>query len=527
MTESGGGIVPASRAAVSRQRNSPSRPVMLIGFQEQANLGLGYLAATLRRAGHAVQVFDFEADREQILGAATALDPILIGFSLIFQFYVDRFGALIGYLREHGVTSHFTMGGHFPSLSYEHTLRLIPELDSVVRFEGETTLLEMVDRLGSGEEWRTVAGIAYRDGDRVTTTALRPLVADLDSLPYPERDACRGNTTILGRRAVPMLASRGCIRTCSFCSIHVFYRVAPGKVVRTRKPQRVVEEMSLLHEKDGVTIFSFQDDDFPLYGIVWQRWAPEFVSELHRRRLAGRVIWKINCRADAVDPALFSEMRDVGLYTVYMGLESGSEDGLSTLHKQITVEQNLRAVAILKQLDIMFEFGFMLFDPSTTFDSVADNLEFLRSIVGDGRAAATFCRMIPYDGTPIKDELARSNRLTGDICHPDYNFLDPRIDRFFHALNRMVHVSGWIYGIGSLTVQLQHIKAELAVMRALFPPLPGLDIYSATVRRITRSANETLFHLVDDVLREYRDGRSHRWTPLAVKNVCVVSRRNF
>jgi len=129
--------------------------------------------------------------------------------------------------------------------------------------------------------------------------------------------------------------------------------------------------------------------------------------------------------------------------------------------------------------------------------------------------------MIPYDGTPIKDELARSNRLTGDICHPDYNFLDPRSDRFFHALNRMVHVSGWIYGIGSLTVQLQHIKAELAVMRALFPPLPGLDVYSATVRCITRSANETLFHLVDDVLREYRDGRSHRWTPLAVKNVCV------
>jgi len=131
--------------------------------------------------------------------------------------------------------------------------------------------------------------------------------------------------------------------------------------------------MSLLHEKDGVTIFSFQDDDFPLYGIVWQRWAREFVSELHRRGLAGRVIWKINCRADAVDPALFSEMRDAGLYTVYMGLESGSEEGLSTLHKQITVEQNLRAVAILKQLDIMFEFGFMLFDPSTTFDSVADN----------------------------------------------------------------------------------------------------------------------------------------------------------
>jgi anaerobic magnesium-protoporphyrin IX monomethyl ester cyclase len=519
MAESADHAPLATRSAFPNQHRA-SRPVMLIGFQEQANLGLGYLAATLRREGHAVQVFDFEADREQILNAAKALDPILIGFSLIFQFYVDRFSTLIRYLRKNGIACHFTMGGHFPSLSYQHTIKLIPELDSVVRFEGEATLLEMVNRLASEGDWREVAGIAYHDGESVVATALRPLVPDLDSLPYPDRDACRGTTTILGRRAVPMLASRGCIRTCSFCSIHVFYRVAPGKVVRTRKPALVVEEMRLLYEKDGVTIFSFQDDDFPLYGVVWQRWARDFVSELHRNRLPGRIIWKINCRADAVDPVLFSEMREAGLISVYMGLESGSEQGLNTLHKQITVEQNLRAVAILKKLGIMFEFGFMLFDPSTTFESVADNLNFLRTIVGDGSAAATFCRMVPYDGTPIKDELARSNRLRGDICHPDYDFLDPRIDGFFQAINRMVHVSGWIHGIGSLTVQLQHVKAELAVMEALFPPLPGLASYRATVRRITSSANEVLFRVVDDVLHEYRDGRPHPWTPQRVKGAC-------
>jgi hypothetical protein len=72
---------------------------------------------------------------------------------------------------------------------------------------------------------------------------------------------------------------------------------------------------------------------------------------------------------------------------------------------------------------------------------VAENLAFLRTIVGDGAAAATFCRMIPYDGTPIKEELARSGRLKGDICHPDYDFLDPNVSRFFHALNQMIHVS--------------------------------------------------------------------------------------
>lgn len=506
-------------SAASRPRDT-SRRVMLIGFQEQANLGLGYLAATLRREGYSVTVFDFEQERERILAAAKSLKPVLIGFSLIFQFYVDRFRSLIRYLRDSGVACHFVMGGHFPSLSYRHTIELIPELDSVVRFEGEDTLLEMVDRLSTGGDWQDVAGLAYRKGDEIITTAPRPLVHDLDTLPYPERDACRG-TTILGRRAIPLLASRGCIRTCSFCSIHVFYRQAPGKVVRTRKPAQVVEEMRFLHERDGITIFLFQDDDFPVFGVVWQRWAREFVAELHRNRLPGRVIWKINCRADAVDPALFAEMRDAGLFMVYMGLESGSEEGLNTLHKQITVEQNLRAVATLKQLEIMFEFGFMLFDPSTTFESVEKNLEFLRTIVGDGAAPATFCRMIPYDGTPIKDQLASAGRLKGDICHPDYDFLDPRVDRFFHALNEMVHVSGWIHGIGALTVQLQYVKGEVAAMAALFPPLDGFSVYRETVRSITASANGVLFQILDDVLANYRDGRPHRWTPARVKESCV------
>lgn len=498
-----------------------SRPVMLIGFQEQSNLGLGYLAATLRREGYRVEVFDFEQDPAQILAAVTALDPILIGFSLIFQFYVDRFEKLIRYLRDHGVTCHFTMGGHFPSLSYQHCFELVPDIDSIVRFEGEMTLIELSDHISTGRDWRGITGIAYQQSGEIVANELRPLVPDLDSLPYPERNNFRP-TMILGRHAMPIIASRGCIRTCSFCSIHVFYRVAPGKVVRTRKPARVVEEMCQLYKQQRITAFLFQDDDFPLYGPVWKKWCNEFVDELYRSGLPGRVIWKINCRADAVDATLMARMRDAGLYLVYMGLESGSDDGLDVLHKQITVEENLRAVEILKGLGLGFEYGFMLFDPSTTFESVRSNLQFLRTIVGDGSAPASFCRMVPYDGTPIKDELARTGRLRGDVYNPDYNFLDHRVDTFFHALNRMVHVSGWIHGIEALTPQLQYAKSEVAVMEALFPPLPGFDEYKATLRGITRSANELLFQVVEDTSYVYSDGRPDLWTPEAVKKKCVT-----
>ncbi len=105
--------------------------------------------------------------------------------------------------------------------------------------------------------------------------ALRALVHDLNDLPYPDRKYER--RAFLGRNSTYMLASRGCIRTCSFCSIHMFYRSAPGKVVRLRTPQNVVEEMRMLYDEHDITLFLFQDDDFPVYGAKWRQWARDFV----------------------------------------------------------------------------------------------------------------------------------------------------------------------------------------------------------------------------------------------------------
>lgn len=487
-----------------------SRPIILIGFQRHSNLGLGYLASTLRKHGYRVEVYDFEADRTQILKGAIELSPLLIGFSLIFQSYVFHFRSLMQYLRNGGVGCHFTMGGHFPSLSYQRTLDLLPELDSVVRFEGEWTLLEMVDLLSTGRDWHEIQGIAYRGDNGVTATEMRALIHDLDILPYPERTLRRN--AVLGRHATPILASRGCARTCSFCSIHMFYRTAPGKVVRTRAPAEVVREMRFLFEEHGISIFLFQDDDFPLFGAVWRRWAREFLEELHRNGLPGRVVWKINCRADAVELELFREMRAAGLYMVYMGLESGTDEGLKTLHKQITVEQNIKAVETLKEIGAIFEFGFMLLDPGSTFESVRANLQFLRRIVGDGSAAAGFGRMVPYDGTPIKDELERSGRLRGDVSKPDYDFLDPRLTDFYEEIIHIVDVTGWTHGYGALSPALNFAWDEVAILEQLFQAIPGLPDYRETVRDITRASNEVLLRIVEDTSYVFSDGRSSIWS---------------
>jgi anaerobic magnesium-protoporphyrin IX monomethyl ester cyclase len=501
-------------AGAIRARDT-SRPVMLVGFENQGNLGLGYLASVLRQNGYTVHVVDIEQEPEAIVALAASIDPLLIGFSLIFQFFIDRYAHLLALLRAAGIDCHFTMGGHFPSLSYLQTLEFIPELDTVVRFEGEATLLDLADALGTGGDWHAVDGIAFRRDGEVVVTTPRPLLEDLDRLPYPDRNY--HPQAVLGRSIMPIVASRGCARTCSFCSIHTFYRAAPGKMVRTRRPAEVVKEMRSLFDERGTRIFLFQDDDFPLFGPVWKRWAAEFVEELHRSDLPGQVIWKMNCRADAVDRDLFVKMRDAGLYLVYMGLESGSEAGLETLHKQINVEQNLRAVNLLKSIGLMWEYGFMLLDPSSTFDSVRQNLAFLRTILADGCLPVTFCRMLPYDGTPIKDALVRSGRLRGDVCNPDYDFLDPRLSEFYRGLADFVSLTGWIHGLEAVTVQLGCAWHEVAVMQRLFPALPGMNRYQQRLRRITRASNELLLDVVEDLSYVYSDGRANRWDPAAVE----------
>ncbi|MCW3473411.1 B12-binding domain-containing radical SAM protein [Limobrevibacterium gyesilva] len=509
------------RTAAVAGSGAQARPVILVGFQAQGNLGLGYLSSTLRRAGYCVELLDIELPPDDIVAAIRRADPILVGFSLIFQFYIRRYGDLIRTLRAHGVDCHFTMGGHYPSLSSRQTLTTVPELDSVVRFEGEITLLEMVAALAEGRDWTGIPGLIHRRGGDIVANAARPLVEDLDSLPYPERSFAP--EIVLGHKALPILASRGCARTCSFCSIHTFYRTAPGKVVRTRRPAEVVQEMQLLHRERGITIFLFQDDDFPLFGKKWRAWAHAFVDELHRSGLVGRMIWKISCRADAVDAELFVRMRDAGLYIVYMGLESGTEEGLVTLNKGITVAQNRLAVQTLKQLGIMFEFGFMLLDPSSTFESVHGNVAFLRDIVGDGSAAATFCKMLPYDGTPIKDALEQSGRLKGDVCAPDYDFLDPRLDAFYQALARIVDVTGWIHGHRALTPQLNWAWNELAVIRQLFPRLPDTDAYEAALRNLTRESNDLLFTVVENVATIFATGKGCEPDPQALRRQCDMA----
>ena len=120
--------------------------------------------------------------------------------------------------------------------------------------------------------------------------------------------------------------------------------------------------------------------------------------------------------------------------------------------------------------------------------------------------------MLPYDGTPIKEELERTGRLRGDICNPDYDFLDPKVTLLYNSLSKIVDVWGWIHGYRALSPQLNWAWNEFAVMERLFPSLPGLNDYQEALRQVTQSSNEVLFSVVENLLDFVQKGTSVTWT---------------
>lgn len=406
------------------------RRILLVGFQDQDNLGLRYLCSAVRAAGHEPEIMTFDADPQALIARARSSRADVIGLSLIFQYMTPTFAGVIAGLREAGVMAHITIGGHYPSFDYKTVLELIPGLDSVVRFDGEVTLCLLLNRLAEGADWRDLEGLACRSDDgAVRSNRLRDPVADLDELPWPERLDIDYESAPLATASI--LGSRGCPWNCSFCSIRPFYELQGGKLRRLRRPEAIVAEMIDLRDRRGVPLFLFQDDDFLATGRRARDWACA-IADLIAEEGGGRPIaFKMSCRSDEVHEETLRRLMRGGLTHVYMGVESGDLMGLANMNKMLKPEAHLRAGAMLKSLGLSFDFGFMLMDPSSTFASIRNNIEFLETFVGDGWSIAPFCRMLPYAGTPVRAELEREGRLKGTDFQPDYAFLDPRLDLYY------------------------------------------------------------------------------------------------
>jgi anaerobic magnesium-protoporphyrin IX monomethyl ester cyclase len=469
---------------------------LLVGFESQENLGLRYVMAFLQRHGYRVRLIAFDpSDTAAVVATAMASKPALIGFSIIFQYTIEDFKGVMRQLRQHGVDAHLTAGGHFPTLRPVETLAQLPELDSVVRFEGEETALDLLRHINTPDDWNRIPGLAFRQGGVIVRTPPRPLATTLDDLPWPARGPTQ--TVVRGIPVACMLASRGCCFDCAFCSIRQFYGGAPGALRRCRSPEDVVAEMKHLHDHRGVRLFVFHDDDFAAKTAQQRRWLDRFLDCLGRANLSRRIGWKISCRVDDIDGDNLARCREHGLISVYVGVESGNPAGLATLNKRVTVEQNAAALLTLHRSGIAYDMGFMLIDPDTTMTTLRENLRFLREVAALGAVPISFAKMMPLAGTAIEARLEEAGRLTGTSTRPDYDLLDPRIDQL--ALFLTLHFSFRNSSPRGLVERLRAASFDYVLARR-FEDGDRIAAYGAALHDLIDQANASALDALEALL---------------------------
>src|SRR4051812_40623458 len=204
--------------------NVITRPlrVVLVGPIQQENLALQYLAASARRAGHEAEVIAYNdrADLDAAVRAVLAREPDLVGLGVAFQNAIEDYLAFMRELRPRGFRGHLTCGGHVPTFCARELLRDVPDLDTCVRHEGEDTLVELLACLARGQAPQGIAGLVWREGDRVVEGPVRRPVVDLDTLPAPARSA---EPYVVGGVTVDfVITARGCVGECNYCSIAAF-----------------------------------------------------------------------------------------------------------------------------------------------------------------------------------------------------------------------------------------------------------------------------------------------------------------
>jgi anaerobic magnesium-protoporphyrin IX monomethyl ester cyclase len=473
--------------------------VIFIAGTEYDNLGIGYMCSTLAETGIETKIIDFQKKNADILNIIKRNDPSLIGFSIYFLNYIEKFRELGKYLRSEGIKCHFTAGGHYASLKPEEVFNFMPWLDSIVRFEGEYTLPELVKCIISGTDWKQTDSLAYIENGQIILNPLRPLEKDLDKFPFPKRSPLKNFA--FNKTFSTIIAGRGCIYECSFCNCRKFYSLPAGPVKRIRKPENVVKEMEYLFNFHQCSVFLFQDDDFPVKSKLQPCWLEVFCKELERVGLSEKVIWKINCRPDEIDEKNLSLMKKHGLFNIFLGIEDGTDTGLKILNKHLTVQRTLKAIGIIKKSGIGFEYGFILFQPLTTFRSLNENIDFLISICGDGYSPVPFQKLIPLYETRVEKELLESGRLKVSEFEKDYDFPEEAMNHYYDFVFSSFYE--WIRGVEGVENLSKWTRNYFSVYFHYFDVTPeGRKIYRE-VKKVISESNMFLLETMKNLATIY------------------------
>jgi len=379
----------------------------------QPPIGLALIAAILERAGHQITVIDANVLKVQPEDIAPLVnDADVVGLTAMTP--AINAAANIAYcLKQINPDLTIVLGGAHTTLLPEETLASIPEIDMLVRGEGEETFIELLRAIEYEKPLSEINGINYRENGKIISTVARSTTIDLDSLPFlaynllPQR---RYKPRPPHGRALPFAAiitSRGCPYRCSYCSKPVF-----GNEFRGQSPERVVDEIVYLKRTFDIKEFAFYDDVFTLD----KKRAYTIADEIMKREL--KIDWTCETRVNLVDKELLNHIKQAGCYSIAYGIESGSQEIINTLNKDITVEQVEDAVRLSREVGIQTIGYFMIGNPGESPETIKQTIQFAKKLKLD---FVQFSVTIPFPGTKLY-ELYMDGKKNNNIPWESFTY---------------------------------------------------------------------------------------------------------
>lgn len=338
-------------------------------------LGPAYLAACLQKAGYEIETYYmdvFHYTNEELADFLDDNEYDLIGMGFLSARFNETVIDVCKVINEHKKSAWFELGGHGASATPEYVLKKT-RADIVGIGECEETIVELMEcKLNKGDLSK-VKGIAYRCGDKVEINPIREPIKDLDSIPFPAWElfpmekyvGSRQEAFAVGEQTFAIISTRGCVNACNFC-----YRMEKG--IRVRKIENVVEEIKILYNKYGVSVFEFQDELFVLSKDRIRR----FKELLKENNL--NIKYTANCRVDIFDEEMAILLKESGCNFLNIGFESLSQKILDFMNKNTTVEENVRAAEIANKVGINIGLNFIWGEPGDNSETLMKSVEFIK-----------------------------------------------------------------------------------------------------------------------------------------------------
>ncbi|MDH5266093.1 MAG: B12-binding domain-containing radical SAM protein [Candidatus Bathyarchaeota archaeon] len=370
-------------------------------------LGILYLASVLEERGVEVSVLDQPARGFTVDDTVDWIEkenPDILGFST-FSTSGCTAALISSNVKERNPNIVIVLGNHYATFNSERILRKYFSVDITVRGEGEGTVIDLVGCLRNKGKLKKVQGITFRNKKSIISTPARPLIKDLDCLPFPDRKLIDVDyhSVIAGANVAPkkftsIVSSRGCVYRCRFCSCTQFARSR----WRPRSVENTLEELHFL-ASEGYKQFIFVDDSFTLN----KKRVIKLCRSMRKEKIS--MEWICEGRVDNCSYEMLREIAKAGCKVLYFGIESANQRILNYYNKQTTPKQSENAVRTARKAGIDVIVGsFIVGAPDETKEEIQNTIEFAKKIPID---FPQFNVLGIYPGTDIWNEFKMKELL--------------------------------------------------------------------------------------------------------------------